>query len=137
MRRLTATLCLTLAVLLGSAFIPPPTPLAAQEISQLCEELLAMEIEINKSTPRDIDEFTVLISVGVNCSLSIVKYTKQITADGNLLALGWKERKQRQHTQLHCNQVGMASTQNWTSVDVLFDINWNYLVTFTTTPGDC
>ena len=53
------------------------------------------------------------------------------------MAEGWKERKQRQHTQLHCNKDGLSRTVKWTAIDVMYDNDFQYLGTLTTSPTDC
>ncbi len=48
-----------------------------------------------------------------------------------------KNRKQRQHTQLHCNANGLSSVSGWTAMDVIYDPNFEYITTFLTEPNDC
>ena len=102
-----------------------------------CKTALDFEKETNKTLPRKIDEITSLVQLSVNCETKTIKYTKQIRVDPTTLAQGWQDRKQRQHTELHCNRVGVASTQGWTAMDVIFDNDWKYIVTVKTSPQDC
>ena len=111
--------------------------LLAQDQPSICKAALDLEKETNKTLPRKIDEITSLVQLSVNCDAKTIKYTKQIHTDPTKRARGWQERKQRQHTQLHSNRVGAASTQGWTAMDVLFDDNWKHIITLKTTPQDC
>ena len=105
--------------------------------SSFCNAALEYEDEINKTLPRKIDEFTEVIQISVNCDNKVLKYTKRILADESQLSEGWDTRKQRQHTQLHCNKDGMARLEGWTAMDVNFDKDYNYLITLETNPEDC
>jgi hypothetical protein len=102
-----------------------------------CAELTNFQAEINKTAPRKVDEMTEIINVQVNCQNKVVRYSKRILATEHELAKGWKERKQIQHHQLHCNTAGLASKAKWTAMDVIADKNYQYLITITTTPKDC
>ena len=105
--------------------------------SPMLEILKYFESKINKTLPRKIDDITELIQLSVNCETTIMKYSKAILVDESLFAEGWKSRKQRQHTQLHCNAAGLTSKEGWTAVDVWFDRDFGYLTTLTTSPTDC
>jgi hypothetical protein len=104
---------------------------------QTCDEMQEMEAKINADTPRAIDEATELVQLTVNCETHVVSYKKRLLVSGNLLAEGARERKQRQHTQLHCNRDGIASQMHWTAMDVLYDVDYKYMFTLTTTPASC
>ena len=105
--------------------------------SSLCKDLQNLEVELNKKFPSQIDETTEMIQFSVNCDTTTVKYTKRILVDLNLFNDGWETRKQRQHTQLHCNAQGMASNSGWTAMDVIYNKDFEYIVTLTTEPKDC
>lgn len=79
---------------------------SANSDDAFCAELTKFQAEVNKTTPRKIDEVTELISVAVNCQSNIVKYSKRILVTDKELAKGWEERKLLQHHQLHCNTRG-------------------------------
>lgn len=132
MKRILAT---TLLALTFSLVFSPNS--FGSERSQWCENFLEMEKDWSKTLPRKIDEITRLVSVAVNCDTKTIKYTKQISVDVQQLATGWQERKQRQHTQLHCNKDGLSSTVRWNAMDVIFDKDYNYVVTLMTTSRDC
>ena len=105
--------------------------------SSHCKDLQNLEVELNKKFPSQIDETTEMIQFSVNCDTTTVKYTKRILVDLNLFNDGWETRKQRQHTQLHCNAQGMASNSGWTAMDVIYNKDFEYIVTLTTEPKDC
>ena len=105
--------------------------------SSYCKDLQNLEAELNKKFPNQIDETTEMVQFSVNCDTTTVKYTKRILVDLNLFNEGWETRKQRQHTQLHCNAQGMASNSGWTAMDVIYDKDFEYIVTLTTEPKDC
>lgn len=102
-----------------------------------CDEALAEEKRINKTLPKKVDEYTELTQVSVNCDKKVFKYSKRISAYESDLASGWRSRKQRQHTQMHCNADGTASKYGWTVIDVVYDKEFNYLITLKTTPRNC
>ena len=103
----------------------------------LCNTFLKMEKDYSKKTPVKIDSATELIQLRVNCTTKSLNYIKRITIKGAVFAKGWELRKQRQHTLLHCNKYGLASTDGWTAIDTLYDESHKYLTTFTTKPADC
>ena len=105
--------------------------------SERCSAFLDFESEFSKTLPIKIDEATELIQLSVNCATSTIKYSKLILVDESRLADGSKSRKQRQHTQLHCNANGLSSTEGWTAMDVIFDKDFKYLTTLTTSPANC
>ena len=125
-----------LVLLFSLLFLSSPSILADAN-SSFCNAALEYEDEINKTLPRKIDEFTEVIQISVNCDNKVLKYTKRILADESQLSEGWDNRKQRQHTQLHCNKDGMARLEGWTAMDVIFDKDYNYLITLETNPEDC
>lgn len=105
--------------------------------TDFCRELLAFEEQTNRTLPRKTDSITTLIQIRVNCELKIATYVFQIDANDSDLAPGWKERKQRQHDQLHCNQDGLASTLGWTARTTLYSREYNLLAEYFTRPDDC
>ena len=126
-----------LLILLFSFFLLSSHSVFGGANSSFCSAALEYEDEINKTLPRKIDEFTEVIQISVNCDNKVLKYTKRILADESQLSEGWDTRKQRQHTQLHCNKDGMARLEGWTAMDVNFDKDYNYLITLETNPEDC
>lgn len=112
------------------------TPMFADENDPICKEFLTFEAELNKTLPQKTDEVTEATQFSVNCDTNTVKYTKRIVVDLTFKD-GWKERKQRQHNQLHCNANGISSLFGWRVMDVLYDSNFKYLATFITEPKDC
>ena len=106
-------------------------------ISDVCKEFRKLEEDMNKQLPTQVDEATELISFFVNCDTQTVKYSKRLIVDVNLFNKDWKTRKQRQHTLLHCNKMGLSNTVKWNVIDVFYDQNSKYLVTFNTSPKDC
>jgi hypothetical protein len=110
---------------------------ASGEIVEGCVELQKVEAETNRTLPRPIDNATEFVNVRVNCDTKTVVYTKKILVDVSLLPRGWEVRKQRQHSQLHCNQQGLASVGGWTAVDNIYDSNMNFLAALVTEPTDC
>ena len=75
--------------------------------------------------------------MSVNCETNIIKYTKRVLGYENMMAKGWKERKQRHHTLLHCNKDGLSKIAKWIAIDVFYDNDFEYLTTFKTSPTDC
>jgi hypothetical protein len=122
---------LLLLTFLFSLFI---TPAYADD---LCNELLQIEKTINAETPKQIDSATELIQIRVNCENETISYIKRIIADHELFKDGWKIRKQRQHSQLHCNKDGISSISGWTAIDIIYDKNFDYLTEFITNPNNC
>ena len=111
--------------------------LHADDNDSTCQQLLNLESELNKTLPRKIDEATEVTQLSVNCETTTIKYTKRLLVEKTNLAEGWKNRKQRQHTQLHCNANGLSSVSGWTAMDVIYDSNFEYITTFLTEPNDC
>ena len=109
----------------------------AVSADQVCDQLLALEEAWNAEMPRPVDEHTELIQVRVCCETETISYTKRILIQGHLLPSGAKERKQRQHAQLHCNKGGLASQLRWTAMDLIYDVDLKYLFALTTTPASC
>lgn len=108
----------------------------ADQGDEICAELLQFEEQTSRDLPVMVDEITELYQVKVNCDTETVSYSRRIFGLG-LFADGWQDRKQRQHTQLHCNQQGLASQTGWTALDVIVDDNFRYVATLTTRPSDC
>ena len=109
----------------------------ADDNDSTCQELLNFESEFNKKLPRKSGEITEITQLIVNCETTTIKYTKRLLVETTNLAEGWKNRKQKQHTQLHCNANGMSSVYGWTAMDVLYGPNFEYITTFLTEPKDC
>ena len=109
----------------------------AEDESERCLGFRDYEKTINAELPRKIDNYTELVSLSVNCTTKIIKYTKRILAYDSEMAEGWRERKQRQHILLHCNKNGLSSTIGWNAQDDMYDIDYNFLVTLFSSPDDC
>ena len=110
------------------------TSAAAESV---CEQALRLEAHVNPTLPKMVDEMTELFQFSVNCERELVTYKRRLIADPNELSDGWLERMQRQHTQLHCNKVGLASTSKWSAQDILYGPDLEYLGTVSTRPDDC
>lgn len=104
---------------------------------QECSEWKKIEKQITEDLPKKIDEATELTNFMINCDTKVIKYSKRLLFDTKLLKGDWKNRKQRQHSNLHCNKQGIASTIKWTVLDDLYDKDFEYLTTFITRPNDC
>lgn len=111
-----------------------PTPAPAAEF---CDEARRLETQWNADLPKKIDEHTELIQMRVNCDTKVILYDKRILVPGESLPVGIQERKQRQYTQLHCNERGLAKSTGWSAMDVIKDINYQYLFTLKARPEDC
>jgi hypothetical protein len=126
----------TIKKFLFTSMLATACPILAQD--DLCNEFLEIERETNKQLPRKTDAVTEVIQVRTNCQLKIISFIMRLTVDENELASGWRERKARQHQQLHCNLNGLASTARWTARTVLHSANFlNNLAEFVTRPTDC
>lgn len=112
-------------------------PCVAQTSNEVCAQFLEIEKQQNKKLPIQIDQGTEFVQVRVNCDTKTIHYTKRILVDPALLAGAWRERKQRQHTQLHCNARGLASTFGWTALDTVVAPDYSLLATLKTGPADC
>lgn len=102
-----------------------------------CAELLEYEARTNAQLPRRLDRATEVIQLRVNCENLVVTYVKRLLVDPAVMAPSWRDRKQRQHTQLHCNRQGLASQSGWTAMDILYGPDYAPLAEFTTRPSDC
>ena len=109
----------------------------AEDNEYVCKELLSLETDLNKTLPQKLDEVTELTQLSVNCDTNTVKYSKRLLVELSLFSEGWVDRKQRQHTQLHCNASGLSSTYGWIAMDVIYDKNFKYLTTLQTEKTDC
>ena len=108
----------------------------AQAQEPQCTELLQLEREYAKKLPLQIDEATTLVELSVNCTTKIVKYVKHLSVSGDMLAAGFRDRKQRQYLNLHCNKQGLAAS-GWTARDYIYDKNMQLLMKMEATPGMC
>ena len=102
-----------------------------------CVDARVAENEMAKKLPQKVDEFTTLVEFSVNCDTETVKYVKHLSVDASALPTGAAERKQRQHTNLHCNRQGLASQEGWTVLDYVYDVNAQLVVALRTTPAMC
>lgn len=104
---------------------------------EACVKAKQLELQWNADMPKKIDEFTEIIQIIVNCDTKVFSYKKRVLAEGSKFPSAMHERKQRQHTQLHCNKDGLASVSGWTAMDVIYDVNYEYMFTLTTSPEHC
>ncbi len=100
---------------------------------------MATEFEeaVSKRLPMPADSMTEVVSMKINCVTKTQSWAKVFNATEDLLAEGWRERKQRQHTQLHCNNDGFSSQLGWTVLDQLYDKDIKLIAEFVTTPDMC
>ena len=118
-------------------FLALPISVLAQSDEELCKEFTQFEQDINKKLPMKVDEVTTVIQIKINCETKTQVFTKQLSIAKEDLAKGWELRKQRQHSQLHCNKNGMASNFKWTVIDNIFDQDFNLIGILKTKPLDC
>lgn len=86
-----------------------------------------------------IDELTEFVEIDVSCPTKTFTYFKRAYINKReLLEQSWKKSMQVGHTEIHCNEEdGMAFNFGWTAMDILYDIDFQYLVTLATSPSDC
>ena len=111
----------------------PPFVLA----NDVCELMEEFAKEANASLPSPIDQYTELTSIKVQCAGKILTYSKRIFIAAESLVPDAHELQQAGHTELHCNDKGLAKSVEWTAVDKIYDLNHKFLFTLTTTPDDC
>lgn len=129
----SATLRIFAAI--ASSFLIAST--LAQIPSEQCEDFEGFAANTNAKAPIDIDSETELIQIKVNCVGGLIAYTKRlVNFHSDVMLEGWKERKQVQHTQLHCNREGLA-TRGISTVDVLHNPDYSFAAKFMTRPEDC
>jgi hypothetical protein len=126
-------------IILACAFAAPKAQALAnpEEDKELCEAFTDYEKELSKRLPLPADSITEVVSMQINCATKRQTWTKRLVVTENEFATGWRERKQQQHMQLHCNGDGLASTYGWTVIDKIFDKNYKLLIEIVTTPNDC
>lgn len=71
-----------LIFVLGSSFA------FAEDIE--CAEFLALESDIAKKLPMQVDEATVIVEFSVNCTTRIIKHVKHLSVPGSVLAEGFE-----------------------------------------------
>ena len=101
-----------------------------------CDEMLKIERDLSSRLPMQVDEVTTVVELAVNCEFRRIKYVKHLSVSTSELAAGFLERKQRQHINLHCNKIGLA-TVGWTVSDSINDKDAKWVGTLVTTPQDC
>ena len=104
---------------------------------EICKAFTEYEDSLSKKLSLPADSITDVISMRINCVTKTQSWQQVIKAYDKELAQGWRERKQRQHTQLHCNNDGLSSTLGWTVVTQLSDKDYNLMAEFKTTPEMC
>lgn len=102
-----------------------------------CQQALEYSEEINSQTPLKIDDGTELMLTTVHCPGKIFSYSKRVLVHTSVFLDGWEDRKQLQHTQLHCNKIGLSRTVGWVVRDAVYNDDYTYAATFTTSPEDC
>jgi hypothetical protein len=103
----------------------------------ICQELLEYSEETNSKTPLKIDDGTELMLTKVHCSGKIFSYSKRVLVHTSAFLDGWEDRKQLQHTQLHCNKIGLSRAIGWVVRDEIYNNDYTYAATLTTSPEDC
>ena len=103
----------------------------------ICQELLEYSEETNSQTPLKIDDGTELMLTKVHCSGKIFSYSKRVLVHTSVFLDGWEDRKQLQHTQLHCNKIGLSRAIGWVVRDEIYNNDYTYAATLTTSPEDC
>jgi hypothetical protein len=101
-----------------------------------CDEMIKMERDFSQKLPMQVDDVTTVVELAVNCEFRRIKYVKNLSVGASELAAGFLERKQRQHINLHCNKIGLA-TVGWTVSDSINDKESKWIGTLVTTPQDC
>jgi len=123
-------LCVCALSVSGAAYAGPSD-------AEVCDVATKLESDFARKMPMKVDETTIAMGMTVNCQTKVQVWKKQISGTAEDLASGWKERKQRQHSQLHCNRQGLASVSGWTVIDNLYDKDFSLIATFKTTPSSC
>lgn len=124
-----------LAILAAVPIIPALA--SADESETRCKALTEYEKTLSKRLPMKVDSVTDLIAMRVNCSNTTQTWVRKLNVSEESLASGWRERKQRQQSQLNCNREGLANVAKWTVIDILYDKDYNWLAEFVTTPETC
>jgi hypothetical protein len=102
-----------------------------------CDEALKAEKAYAAKLPIKIDEVTTLVQFSVFCDSTTVKYVKHLSLEARPLNLDMQEDEQRQHTNLHCKENGLASAAGWTVREYWYDVNMELIAEFKTTPDMC
>lgn len=123
-------------LIVAAAVLLSGSPVIAQSTDEVCNSLTAAATDINRTLPKRMDQITSLVQFRVNCETRIVTYARTLDIAFSELAPGWRERKQREHTELHCNASGLARTAAFTARDTLMDRNLKH-VELVTRPKDC
>lgn len=101
-----------------------------------CTGFLALEKDMARKLPMQVDEATTVVEFSVNCMTRTIKYVKHLSVPVSTLAEGFEQRKQRQYINLHCNQQGLA-TMGWTSRDYIYDKDLVLVMKLEATPSMC
>lgn len=102
-----------------------------------CDEALEAEKAYAARLPLKVDELTTLVQFSVYCDSTTVRYVKHVSLDASPLDVDKQADEQRQHTELHCEQDGLASAAGWTVREYWYDVNMELIAEFTTTPDMC
>ncbi|MCW5717420.1 MAG: hypothetical protein KIS68_06280 [Bauldia sp.] len=131
--------CAVAASLLVAA---APWPVAAQGApaetpDAVCRAVEAYAADAMRTLPIRIDAATELVGVTVDCATGVVTYIKQLLVPANQIAPAAEDRKQLEHTALHCGIDGLASVFAMTVVDEVRAPDGAIFATLTTAPSDC
>ncbi|MEM8797319.1 MAG: hypothetical protein AAGE61_17295 [Pseudomonadota bacterium] len=105
--------------------------------AQKCTLFQSIEEKFNDNGPVKSGPASEMLSISVDCQDKTITYKQRILIDPADLRDGWQDRKQEQHTRLHCNQKGIASLVKWNAVTDLYDPKNVYIAQWVTTPDDC
>jgi hypothetical protein len=104
---------------------------------EFCKAATEIEETLAKKLPTPIDGATDVLSMRINCVTKTQSWQQVFKFTENELAEGWRERKQRQHTQLFCNREGFVRLSGWTVLTQLYDKDMMLMAEFVTTPDMC
>ena len=102
-----------------------------------CADFILLAQDIEADGVRMIDEVTEFVETTVSCPLKTFTYFKRALIIEEQLPDNWKQLKQAGHTEVHCSDGGFASTFGWTAIDIIYDVDFQYLGTLATSPSDC
>tara|TARA_B100001057_G_scaffold374989_1_gene379709 strand:+ start:641 stop:1009 length:369 start_codon:yes stop_codon:yes gene_type:complete len=117
--------------------------LAAQAISENnkdvleCADFIVLAEELREGGVRMIDEVTEFVDINVSCPTKTITYFKRVYINKENFPEEWTEGKQVGHTEIHCSENGSGSMLGWTTMDIIYDIDFQYMGTFATSSSDC
>lgn len=115
------------------------TPVISENSKDItdCADFILLAEELSSGGVRMIDEVTEFVDINVSCPTKTFTYFKRVYINKGELLEGWRERKQIGHTEIHCNENGFGSMFGWTTMDIIYDIDFQYMGTLATSPSDC